>query len=246
MQIQGNTNYSFQICPEGMFNAVCVDITPLKDYQTEYGIKKKFNIVFELEEKAGLLEDGRRFLIWSKPMTPSLQDRAAFRAFLKSWRGHDIDTKEAMQGFDADSLIGRVAFIVVKHNNVVGRDGKERKYANIDYIGEGRGELAPSGQYIRVQDRVEEAAADAVMETAGQPAPTAPTPAPLKEDFIPTPQWAATIVHVGNNAGKKVGELSQQALQALHDKWIPIAGDTDQDKALVKAINMALCVDAPF
>ena len=40
---------NFEPCPEYTGRAVCVDITPLKSYETQYGIKQKFKIVFELD-----------------------------------------------------------------------------------------------------------------------------------------------------------------------------------------------------
>ena len=46
MRIKNNSG-NFQPCPEYTGSAVCVDVTPLKTMQTQYGPKDKFRFVFE-------------------------------------------------------------------------------------------------------------------------------------------------------------------------------------------------------
>ena len=58
-------------CPEYTGKAVCVDVTPLKEYETEYGTKKKFKFAFEID----LIDDTRDpvqpWVVFTKPMVPS-------------------------------------------------------------------------------------------------------------------------------------------------------------------------------
>ena len=67
----------FKPCPEYSGRAVCVDVSPLKEYETEYGVKKKFKFAFELD----LIDDSRDpvqpWVVLSKPLVPSLHEKAA-------------------------------------------------------------------------------------------------------------------------------------------------------------------------
>ena len=47
MKIKSNSG-NFQPCPEYTGPAVCVDVTPLKTVQTQFGPKEKFRFVFEI------------------------------------------------------------------------------------------------------------------------------------------------------------------------------------------------------
>jgi hypothetical protein len=61
MKIQANSS-KFEACPEYTGRAVCVDVTPLRKQQSQYGERDVFKLVFEVDLEK---EDGGRFGVWS-------------------------------------------------------------------------------------------------------------------------------------------------------------------------------------
>ena len=45
----GGGKGDFAPCPKYAGRAVCVDVTPLREYETQYGTKQKFKIAFEID-----------------------------------------------------------------------------------------------------------------------------------------------------------------------------------------------------
>jgi len=100
-------------------------------------------IVFEIEK---LMQDGRPFIVQSRPFKLSLHEKSNLGKFLSSW---GIATGSR---FDLESLVGRFALVLVKHRE--GGDG--RVFADADLalpFPEGKAPLKPSGHYTRVKDR---------------------------------------------------------------------------------------------
>ena len=87
MKIGTSNSKSFESHPEYSGPAVCVDVTPLKTVQTDYGPKEQFKLVFETNEKR---QDGKPYLVWSRGFTPYLGEKAALRSFLKYLAKRDI------------------------------------------------------------------------------------------------------------------------------------------------------------
>jgi hypothetical protein len=148
--------------PEGMWNAVCVDVVDLGMIKDQWGEKHKCRIVWELSE---LMEDGRPFLA-SKQYTVSLHQKATLYKDLKSWRGRDFTTEE-IKGFDLEKVLNAPCRIVITHVDV-----EDRTYGNVTAILKSdKIKLQPSGTYIRVKDRadykkpVEEDIAEENMES---------------------------------------------------------------------------------
>ena len=124
MKIKTNSG-NFQPCPEYTGSAVCVDVTPLKTVQTQFGPKEKFRFVFEIGETK---EDGTPWCVWSAPFTPSYHENSALRPFLRKWMGRELSADE-VKDFDTENLLGRTAHITVIHEH---SDGEI--YANIALI----------------------------------------------------------------------------------------------------------------
>jgi len=213
MKLSAQANKPFDTHPEYNGLAVCVDVTPPKTVQTDYGPKEQFRLVFETTQ---LREDGRPYLVWSRGFTTSLGEKAALRAFLKQWFGRDLTAAEQKE-FDTDTLIGRMAQLVIVHTE--GRNGET--YANIGLIRPDKSgnTLAPSGKYIRVKDRQDK---DTSYNRVSQPASDATQAAD---------DWHFTKVHVGKHQGLDICELDQAAVRGLYDNWLPIA------KALAKPLK---------
>ena len=120
--IVASNQKQFQPHPAGQFRAVCVDCTEPKEIDSRFGRQTIFKFVFETEATR---EDGTRFCAWSRPLTPSLHEKANLRKTLKQWRGKDL-TSEELRGFDNESMVGQPAIIVVTHD-----ERGDVTYANI-------------------------------------------------------------------------------------------------------------------
>ena len=226
MKLSAQSNKPFESHPEYTGPAVCVDVTPLKTVQTDYGPKEQFRFVFETTE---LRDDGKPYLVWSRGFTPSLGEKAALRAFLKQWFGRELSAQEQAE-FDTETLIGRTAHLVIVHNE--GRNGET--YANIGLIRPEKSglKLAPSGQYTRVKDRQDkDAAYNRVSQPASQAAPSAGN------------DWRMVKVHVGKHAGIELCDLDREAVRNLIEHWLPIAMEMDKplkaDRELMEGLVKA-------
>ena len=231
MKMKTNSG-NFQPCPEYNGSAVCVDVTPLKTVQTQYGPKEKFRFVFEIGETK---DDGSPWCVWSAPFTPSYHENAALRPFLKKWMGRELSADE-IKTFDIEELLGRPAHITVIHEHSNGE-----VYANIALIQPDKSAqpLKPSGKHIRMKDR----SAAPTANGAGQAAPaghhggyrrTQPA-ADTSGDL------GATKIHVGKCKGLEVRDLSPEQVSALIANWLPTAKanvkPTADDKRLIAALE---------
>jgi hypothetical protein len=212
----------FEAHPEFDGQAVCVDVTPLKKTQSNYGERETFRLVFETAE---LRQNGSPFLLFSRTFTPSLHEKAALRAFIKQWFGRDLTTAEQNE-FDTDSLIGRPARVSVVHSDYNGTT-----YANIGLIrADKSGEpLKPSGKYIRQKDRQNNDEKFRPVSNSNE------SPAPS--------DWRRVKVHVGKHSGIDLGELDRESVEALLTKWLPTAIEMEKplkaDRELIAALQQA-------
>lgn len=218
---------NFEPCPEYTGRAVCVDITPLKAYETQYGTKQKFKIAFELDLIDKSRNPAQPWVVMTAPMTPSLHEKAGLTRFLKDWFGRPL-TAEETNNLDLDSLIGRPATVVIVHEK--SQDGT-KTFANIKLIMPHKhGEpLKPSGLWVRLEDRPPKE--DDKVTTA---APA--TAAPVK--------LADIKVHVGKFKGVPLSELTSDAVRGLAEHWLPKAkvnsGKTAEDIMLIAAVTKRL------
>ena len=221
------TGGTFTPCPEYTGRAVCVDITPLKAYETEYGTKQKFKIAFELDMIDKTRNPVQPWVVMTAPMTASLHEKAGLTKFLKDWHGRAL-TAEETTSLNLDSLISRPATVVIVHE--LSKDGT-KTFSNIKLImphktGEA---LKPSGLWVRMENRPPKD--DDQVKTV-VPA----TAAPVK--------IADVKVHVGKFKGVPISELTDAAVQGLAEHWLPKAkispGKTQEDIQLIAAINERL------
>lgn len=141
---QPESNY--EPAPEGLYQAVCVDVIDLGQQTSQYGTQHKVELRWQLEDTN---EKGYRFEL-RKRYTLSLHEKAALRKDLQSWRGRKF-TDEELAGFDLEKLLGVNAQLQVIHNIV--DDG--RIFANIQAIvpvPPKVAKLTPK-DYVRQQDR---------------------------------------------------------------------------------------------
>lgn len=222
MRIKTNGG-NFQPCPEYTGPAVCVDVTPLKTVQTQFGPKEKFRFVFEIGEAK---EDGTPWCVWSAPFTPSYHENSALRPFLRKWMGRELSADEVKE-FDTESLLGRTAHITVIHEHSEGEI-----YANIALIQPDKSAqpLKPSGKFVRAKDRPANGT-NRTNETYRRAQPTDGSEGDL----------GATKIHVGKCKGLEVRDLSPEQVGALIEHWLPTtkanAKPTADDKRLIAALE---------
>ena len=216
MKLSEKRNSNFTPHPEtdGPIKAVLVDVTALKKRMTQYGEKDEFRLVFETEAYDD--ENDRRFCIWSRGYTPSLNEKASLRKDLKKLLGRDLTPAE-LDEFDLEALIGHGVKLIIQHEH---KD--DRTYANVSFMAPDKEKaLKPSGKYIRQRDR------DAA-------APTQQTEAKAKDAG-----WESVIVHVGKYKGKALGEVDEAGVGSLIEKWLPKAKaeGKPEDKLLADALT---------
>lgn len=225
----------FAPCPEFSGRAVCVDVTPLKEYETEYGVKQKFKFAFEIELQDDSRDPVQPWVVFTKPMVPSLHEKAALTKFLKDWFGRKL-TDQENKSLDLESLIGRPASLVIGHEQSA--DGS-KTYANIKLImAHKAGEpLAASGLWVRLQDRPAKdgdgkaapATGDSSFrKTSGGGQPATDDPSKVK-------------VHVGKHKGIELRELTEESITSLIEHWLPKAKaevkQTADDKRLINGLT---------
>lgn len=137
---------SFVPAPEGTHNAVCVDAVDMYQQETRFGTKDVIRLFFEIDQDMPAKDDfpKRPYTVMAQ-FTASINEKANFYKFLKSWFGRGPKT-----AFDTEDLVGKRATLVVQHNDVDGTT-----YANIVAILKPAKSnvLEPSEHYIRVKDR---------------------------------------------------------------------------------------------
>jgi len=137
----------FSPCPEGLYQAVCVDVVDLGNVTTQWGDKPKCRIVWQVDEIDPAT--GRRYDVRSW-YTLSLSEKATLRKHLEAWRGRKFTTLE-LRGFDLEHLIGANCQIQVIHK--ISDEGKT--FANLQAIVPANPK-APKLQpehYVRDKDR---------------------------------------------------------------------------------------------
>jgi len=143
--IAKDSKREYEPAPEGLHQAVCVDVVDLGIVDGNFGPRHKVRIYWQLEVKD---ETGKPFLV-QKQYTLSLNEKANLRKDLETWRGAKFRPEE-LQGFDLEKLIGVNCQVQLIHNI---RD--ESTYANVQaVIGAPKGvaRLHPV-DYVRRQDR---------------------------------------------------------------------------------------------
>jgi len=202
MKIKSN-NSNFEPCPEFTGKGVCVDVTPLRKQQSQFGERDVFKIVFEVDAEK---DEGTRFCVWSRNFTPTLNEKSNLRKFLRGWLGRDL-TKAELEGFDTETLIGKPAQVVVVHEH---KD--DEVYANIAACTPEKSgnPLKPSGKFIRAKDRQANNIPANGYRRAEQPAGE-------------SGDLGATKIHVGRCKGLEVRDLAPEQVQALIQNWLPTA-----------------------
>lgn len=230
MKLSAKKGGDFQIHPEteNLVKAVIVDRTPLKKVQSEFGEREVFRLVYETEVTD---DDGKRLCIWSRPYTPSLNPKANLRKDLKRILGREMTDAEEDE-FDVDGLVGFGVKLMVGHEE--GKDGKV--YAVITALApdKDKNPLKPSGKYVRVQDREDKGGGSGSGESSSY------RKAPKAEEGEGREDWQKVKVHVGKHVGVDLGDLDEDAVKLLIEKWLPGHKANAKPKADDKRLAAAL------
>lgn len=134
--------------PEGLHQAVCIDVVDLGIQHTQYGDQVKIEVRWVLEEIDPKTK--KQYMVLRR-FTPSLHKKASLRAVLESWRGQKF-TDEELKGFDIEKLLGANCQLQICHN--ISSDGDT--YANVQAvvpISSKTARMAVPADYIRVCER---------------------------------------------------------------------------------------------
>ena len=141
MKIKATESKSYSPAPAGSHIATCTAVIDLgtqeSNFNGEIKRQRKLMLTFELNEEAGLRDDGKRYAI-SKRYTASLHEKSSLRKDLIAWRGRDFTPAE-LEGFEVNNVAGKTCMISVAH---VEKGGST--YANIvSIMGAPRGVTNP-------------------------------------------------------------------------------------------------------
>ena len=108
---------NFQLVPMGSYTARCIQVVdlgvqsvPFKDSRPKHEIYLRFEIPSERFEFDGV--DGPATI--GKIYTLSLHEKARLLQDLEGWRGRPF-TKDELDGFDVNSVLGTVCNLLVEH-----------------------------------------------------------------------------------------------------------------------------------
>jgi hypothetical protein len=143
---------NFTPCPEGLHQAVCVDVVDLGLNKGPFGEKHKVELRWQTELENEDVHPPRRFQL-RKWYTLSLHEKASLRKDLECWRGRKF-TEDELKGFDLEKLIGANCQLQVIHN--ITDDGKT--YDNIQAIVPHNSKLPKiaAQDYTREKDRAKQ------------------------------------------------------------------------------------------
>jgi len=140
----------FTPAPEGLHQAVCVDVIDLGLQENKWGKKQMLRLSWQIEEIND--KTSKRFMV-GQQFTQSLHKKSRLRPLLEAWRGKKF-TDEELQGFDPEVLIGVNCQVQVVHS--LGTEGQV--YANVQAVvpaPRGAVKMRPEN-YVRVKDRTDE------------------------------------------------------------------------------------------
>lgn len=140
---------TFEPAPEGLHQAVCVDVVDLGLQTTEWGTKHKVDLRWQID---AVNAKGYRFEL-RKRYTLSLHEKAGLRKDLQTWRGRKF-TEQELDGFDLEKLLGVNCQLQVIHN--ITDSGKT--FANVQAIvpHNARVPKIAALDYTREQDRAQQ------------------------------------------------------------------------------------------
>lgn len=143
-----DTGGTFTSAPEGLHQAVCVDVVDKGMQETQWGPKQQIKLVWQVEAVDEATSE--RFQV-HQTYTASLNEKAKLRQHLEAWRGRKF-SKEELAGFDVEKLIDANCQLHIVHNLA----DAGRVYANVQAIvplGKGMTKMRAQ-DYTRIKERL--------------------------------------------------------------------------------------------
>jgi hypothetical protein len=140
-----DTKKEYTPAPEGLHQAVCIDVVDLGIQKTQYGDQVKIEIRWVIEDVDP--KTNKQYMVLRR-FTPSLHKKANLRGILESWRGRKF-TEEELKGFDIEKLIGANCQLQICHN--ISSEGDT--YANVQAVvpmHKNAAKMAVPADYVRV------------------------------------------------------------------------------------------------
>ena len=148
----------FNPAPEGLHSAICCDVVDLGMLPSPWGDRHQIEIRWQLDLIDQKSKGKWPFMVTRK-FGLSLGPKSHLRPILESWRGRKF-TKEELESFDLEKLIGVNCQVQVIHNIV---DGGET-YANVQAVvppAKNAPKMRISESYVRVVEREKRAKLEA-------------------------------------------------------------------------------------
>lgn len=140
LMISDNGGGDFELCPADVHDARCWLVCDLGLQEGgQWGPKAKIQIGWEIP--GARMKDGRCFSVFER-YTASLSERSQLRPMLEAWRGRPF-TPDELKGFNVGQLLDKCCQVLVQHRAYKGRDGKERKAANVTAVMPIKGRTLP-------------------------------------------------------------------------------------------------------
>ena len=112
MKIPAPNESNFERAPEGNHVAVCYRIIDLGTQATQFGDKRQVMFSWELPNE--LMETGEPFIVNSRRLTLSGNEKGNLRIMLESWRGRAF-SKEDFATFTIESVLGKPCLLNIVH-----------------------------------------------------------------------------------------------------------------------------------
>ena len=109
-------------CPVGTHHAVLKDVEDLGEMETQYGIKEKVLLEWEVTVDEEIFTVKRRY-------NRTLHPKADLSKDLTSWIGRD-PARDAPEGFDLETMIGKASRLVVGHTE----DSQGQTWARVQSV----------------------------------------------------------------------------------------------------------------
>ncbi len=226
--------------PEYQGVAVCVDITEPRERETQWGLREEIRFVFEIPVE---MDDGKRYIVRSAPMTTSLHEKASLRKFIRGMRGRDLKGDE-LKEFDTETLVGKSVNISIIHEET--EDG--RLFDQIALCRPWDGDsLDPSGDYTREKDRKKDKGSSSSRQRDDDDEPKSSKESTYRRTESagkksgPT-EYGSIKSHVGRHKGIELRDLTEESIKMLIERWLEgdfrkIEKPSADDKRLAAALE---------
>lgn len=140
----------FTPAPQGLWHGVCVDVVDKGIVKSQLYKPRHMIQIRWVVDADPPMPDGRPYIVARMFGYTLAGDNNKLRPFLEAWRGKAF-TKEELEGFDPEKLLGVCGQIQIIHN-----ESKGNTYANVQAVlplPRGAEKIAIPADYIRQEER---------------------------------------------------------------------------------------------